>query len=712
MDLDEQPESDILQPISPVARHIPVDHELLEIRSGSSQHHKRHSIASDSDYQLPAPHPPPTTKSRPSTSGSRRISTAVHPVLPINMLPSAPASPPTPAPSPTPFQRQLSWAEAGPDEDAVLRDTRHHFLRLNDSQRQRFLAEVLNMCTSNQLSFVSQFVSPRLKKDPFEHLPDELCLRVLCFIDEPRSLARASQVSQRWHKLVNDDMLWKEMCMKYAYRKAPASVESDLSPRSSHNHPYNVPSRNKRTIDGDPIGPSSSAPSLGLSMSEPSSPVSKSKKRMQSQSHYLHFRHKYMIEAAWKRGGVCKPHFITPDQGVVTSLHLTDRYIVVALDNAKIHVFNTQGEHQKTLKGHVMGVWAMVPWDDILVSGGCDRDVRVWNMATGRAVHVLRGHTSTVRCLKMSDSKTAISGSRDTTLRIWDLDSGICKNVLVGHQASVRCLAIHGDTVVSGSYDTTARIWSISEGKCLKTLSGHFSQIYAIAFDGTRIATGSLDTSVRIWDPNTGLCNAVLQGHTSLVGQLQMRGNTLVTGGSDGSVRVWSLVTNQAKHRLAAHDNSVTSLQFDENRIVSGGSDGRVKIWDVHTGQPIRELSQPAEAVWRVAFEEEKAVIMASRNNRTVMECVRKAQQPKQYSDMTALRILAYVPSHGQASTTEISGNCDWTEGPSRYWIFNMSSYCLQEYEVQRVETKKRRKSKDVRYISHVTDESKYEARS
>lgn len=30
-----------------------------------------------------------------------------------------------------------------------------------------------------------------------------------------------------------------------------------------------------------------------------------------------------------------------------------------------------------------MGVWAMVPWDDILVSGGCDRDVRVWNMATG-----------------------------------------------------------------------------------------------------------------------------------------------------------------------------------------------------------------------------------------------------------------------------------------------------------------------------------------
>lgn len=120
------------------------------------------------------------------------------------------------------------------------------------------------------------------------------------------------------------------------------------------------------------------------------------------------------------------------------------------------------------------------------------------------SVHTLRGHTSTVRCLKMSTARIAISGSRDTTLRVWDLVSGTCTSVLMGHQASVRCLEIHGDLVVSGSYDTTAKIWSISSGQCLRTLQGHFSQIYAIAFDGQRIATGSLDTSVRIWNPYDG----------------------------------------------------------------------------------------------------------------------------------------------------------------------------------------------------------------
>ena len=159
-----------------------------------------------------------------------------------------------------------------------------------------------------------------------------------------------------------------------------------------------------------------------------------------------------------------------------------------------------------------------------------------------------------------------------------------------------------------------------------------------MAFDGRRVATGSLDTSVRVWDPHTGRCLAQLQGHTSLVGQLQLRGDTLVTGGSDGSVRVWSLQTHSAIHRLAAHDNSVTSLQFDDVRIVSGGSDGRVKVWDLATGRLVRELGAPAEAVWRVVFEEEKAVVLASRAGRTVMEVWSFAPPPEELEDNVMTR--------------------------------------------------------------------------
>lgn len=49
---------------------------------------------------------------------------------------------------------------------------------MNDAEQQRLLAELLNLCNSQQLAFVQEFVSPRLKKDPFTTFPDELCLRV------------------------------------------------------------------------------------------------------------------------------------------------------------------------------------------------------------------------------------------------------------------------------------------------------------------------------------------------------------------------------------------------------------------------------------------------------------------------------------------------------------------------------------------------------
>lgn len=527
------------------------------------------------------------------------------------------------------------------------------FRHMDNEDRHRILAELLGMCDGKTLAYVANFVGPRLKRDPFSVLPNELCLRILTFIDDATTLARSSQVSRRWRELVSDDMAWKSLCEKHAYRRFSdeASHSRTISSHSDsmkaafqQSHPYGV---HGSTSNLSQL--SSSAPDLlHHSMDVPVTARLRPREiaRPKAVSYRSHFKHRYLISKAWRAGGSLSSHTITPDQGVVTSLHLTPNYIIVGLDNAKIHVFGPTGVHLRCLQGHVMGVWAMAPFGDTLVSGGCDRDVRVWNLSTGQAVHMLRGHTSTVRCLKVSPSKgpgqpdIAISGSRDTTLRIWDITRGICRHVLQGHQASVRCLDIHGDLVVSGSYDTTARIWSITDGRCLRTLQGHFSQIYAVAFDGRRVATGSLDTSVRVWDPNTGRCLAQLQGHTSLVGQLQLRHDTLVTGGSDGSVRVWSLNTYSAIHRLAAHDNSVTSLQFDDVRIVSGGSDGRVKVFDLASGRLVRELGAPAEAVWRVVFEEEKAVVLASRANRTVME-VWSFAPPEEDGELTSQGLLA-----------------------------------------------------------------------
>ncbi|KAK4684701.1 F-box and WD-40 domain protein CDC4, partial [Tremellales sp. Uapishka_1] len=257
----------------------------------------------------------------------------------------------------------------------------------------------------------------------------------------------------------------------------------------------------------------------------------------------------------------------------------------------------------------------------LVLSGGCDREIKVWDLLSGECKFSLRGHSSTIRCLKVLDGRPiAVSGSRDCSLRVWDIERGVLVHTLVGHHGSVRCIEIAGHMAVSGSYDNDARLWDLDTGECLQILRGHLHQIYAVAFDGEKVVTGSLDTSVRIWSAATGACLALLQGHTSLVGQLQLTGDILVTGGSDGRVIIFNLSTLECIHRLCAHDNSVTCLQFDDRHIVSGGNDGRVKLWNVKTGAFIRELTKPCDAVWRIAFREGRVVILCQRDLQTALE--------------------------------------------------------------------------------------------
>ena len=95
----------------------------------------------------------------------------------------------------------------------------------------------------------------------------------------------------------------------------------------------------------------------------------------------------------------------------------------------------------------------------LVISGGCDKVLRVWDLKSGYCIHVLRGHTSTIRCFKaLPFLPLCVTGSRDATIRIWDIRDGKEVRVLRGHTQSVRCLGVRGRRIVSGSYDTTLRV--------------------------------------------------------------------------------------------------------------------------------------------------------------------------------------------------------------------------------------------------------------
>ena len=117
----------------------------------------------------------------------------------------------------------------------------------------------------------------------------------------------------------------------------------------------------------------------------------------------------------WLRGGTpLRNHRLPisqPDTGVVTSLAMDEDWIVAGLSDAKIHVFSRRtGVLSRTLVGCQGGVWAVwlvekgswlssslrkknpnsgsAGWGQatsLIVSGGCDKVVRVWDAETGYA---------------------------------------------------------------------------------------------------------------------------------------------------------------------------------------------------------------------------------------------------------------------------------------------------------------------------------------
>jgi len=270
------------------------------------------------------------------------------------------------------------------------------------------------------------------------------------------------------------------------------------------------------------------------------------------------------------------------------------------------------------------------------LSGGTDRQIRLWEVETGRCLYTFKGHQGAVTAVTFSDDGCYVaSGSEDQTLRLWNVTathlvhtfdglrerrSGYqnavdqwlerlkvtAKLVLgrhgAGHQGTVRSVALSPDRqyLLSGGDDRAIKLWDMESGRCVQTFHGHRQRVFSVQFcpDRRHILSASDDQTVRLWDIVTGRVVRTLQGFHDLSAiALSTDGRQVLTAGS--LMRLWDLDSGEAVKTLAAPTARVTAVAWSAcgDYVLSGGEDQQLKLWQVATGRCLRSFPGHSAAV-------------------------------------------------------------------------------------------------------------------
>ncbi|KAG9130365.1 hypothetical protein Leryth_004346 [Lithospermum erythrorhizon] len=222
------------------------------------------------------------------------------------------------------------------------------------------------------------------------------------------------------------------------------------------------------------------------------------------------------------------------------------------------------GEKVNTLKGHKGQVTGVTLDGSDIVSASVDRSLRRWTK--GQLVDSWEAHDSAVQAILKLPSGELVTGSSDWTLKFWK--GKTCVNTFKGHTDTVRGLAVMPNMgIVSASHDGLVRLWSL-DGEVLLEMVGHTNIVYSVhAHENGLIVSGSEDCSAKIW--KDGVCIQSIE-HPGCVWDVKLLGNgDIVTACSDGIVRVWTVHQDKLADttELETYASQISQYKISRKRV-------------------------------------------------------------------------------------------------------------------------------------------------
>lgn len=223
--------------------------------------------------------------------------------------------------------------------------------------------------------------------------------------------------------------------------------------------------------------------------------------------------------------------------------------------------------------------------NDFIVSGGADASIIVWDVKTGKRIHVLKGHARGVLDLAIDPltydindnfkdprkEVTIFSAGSDREIRRWRIglektEQLDAEQPILAHETSVYALRFDADgDLWTASADGTTKCLSRSHEFQPDTTIKHGDYVRAVAIDeiGGQIVTAGRSEDIKVWDRGSGDLVHVFDGHFDEVSGLVMFGQRCVSVGIDCTVRTWSLKTEDMQ-------NAKRKQEVDQQRRIAG----------------------------------------------------------------------------------------------------------------------------------------------
>lgn len=222
-----------------------------------------------------------------------------------------------------------------------------------------------------------------------------------------------------------------------------------------------------------------------------------------------------------------------------------------------------------------------------------------------------------------SDGTYLVSWGRDKEVRLWNIATGSHTTVNVATNVMHVAVAPHA----VASYDMRGTVRLAREGGPALPVATHTGSISQLVFSRNArwLASADVEGTIKVIDTTT-LTPRVLAGSGAINALTFSNDNAaLASGGDDHAVRVWDLASG-AQRVLRGHTGPVTALAFGTHgQLASAAQDNSIRVFDVATGTSI--VIQGAAAATKLQFLPDDETLVSIAGNQLTTWSVKTGKQ-------------------------------------------------------------------------------------